>query len=150
MGKGGWWRKLALKGSDLSPYLCALTFLLLLLPPPGQSPLLAPGQVGVSPLQSPQLPTSCAGQGQVITAIYPSPTGTGPAHSASHSVVYTVAATSTAPVSCSTAILPKVGGVGSGLSSSNTPSSGASSQGLVSTGMESGVGKSLLKGVLVL
>ncbi|KAJ6663740.1 hypothetical protein lerEdw1_009819 [Lerista edwardsae] len=75
----------------------------------GQSPLLASGQVGVSPLQSPQLPASCAGQGQVITAIYPSPTGTSPAQPASHGVVYTVATTSTATVSSPTAILPKGG-----------------------------------------
>nr|XP_020663604.1 protein capicua homolog isoform X2 [Pogona vitticeps] len=99
----------------------------------GQNPLLAPGQVGVSPLQSPQLPTSCAGQGQVITAIYPSPTGTSPAQAASHNVVYTVAATSTAPASSSAAILPKVGGSGSTSSTSSTPGSGTSSQGLVST-----------------
>ncbi|XP_061452825.1 protein capicua homolog isoform X2 [Rhineura floridana] len=92
----------------------------------GQNPLLAPGQV-VSPLQSPQLPASCTGQGQVITAIYPSPTGTSPAQPASHSVVYTVAATSTVTVSSPTAILPKGGG------SSSTQSPGASSQGLIST-----------------
>ncbi|XP_077192867.1 protein capicua homolog isoform X2 [Paroedura picta] len=75
----------------------------------GQSPLLAPGQVGVSPLQSPQLPASCTGQGQVITAIYPSPTGTSPAQPPTHSMVYTVAATSTATVSSPMAILPKGG-----------------------------------------
>ncbi|XP_060131609.1 protein capicua homolog isoform X2 [Zootoca vivipara] len=90
----------------------------------GQNPLLAPGQV-VSPLQSPQLPASCAGQGQVITAIYPSPTGTSPAQPASHGVVYTVAATSTVTVSSPTAILPKGG--------SSTQSPGGPSQGLIST-----------------
>uniref|UniRef100_K7E681 Protein capicua homolog n=1 Tax=Monodelphis domestica TaxID=13616 RepID=K7E681_MONDO len=36
----------------------------------GQAPLLAPGQVGVSPVPSPQLPPACAG-GPVITAFYP-------------------------------------------------------------------------------
>ncbi|XP_029432503.1 protein capicua homolog isoform X2 [Rhinatrema bivittatum] len=35
----------------------------------GQTPLLAPGQVGVSPISSPQLAPTCSGQ--VITAIYP-------------------------------------------------------------------------------
>nr|XP_033819356.1 protein capicua homolog isoform X2 [Geotrypetes seraphini] len=39
----------------------------------GQTPLLAPGQVGVSPISSPQLAPTCSGQ--VITAIYP-PGGT--------------------------------------------------------------------------
>ncbi|XP_053123853.1 protein capicua homolog isoform X2 [Hemicordylus capensis] len=77
----------------------------------GQNPLLAPGQVGVSPLQTPQLPASCSGQGQVLTAIYPSPTGTSPAQPASHSVVYTVPATSTAMVSSPAAILPKGGSI---------------------------------------
>ncbi|XP_067317745.1 protein capicua homolog isoform X2 [Anolis sagrei] len=73
----------------------------------GQGSLLAPGQVGVSPLQSPQLPVSCAGQGHVITAIYSSPTGTNPAAPpAAHSVVYTVAAAPASPA----AILPKAGG----------------------------------------
>lgn len=95
----------------------------------GQSPLLAPGQVGMSPLQSPQLPASCAGQGQVITAIYPSPTGTSPAQPTSHSMVYTVAATSTTPVSSPTAILPKGGG---------TQSSGGPSQSLASSGTREG------------
>ncbi|XP_048355983.1 protein capicua homolog isoform X1 [Sphaerodactylus townsendi] len=90
----------------------------------GQSPLLAPGQVGVSPLQSPQLPASCTGQGQVITAIYPNPPGTSPAQPATHSVAYTVAATSTASVSSPTAILPKGG---------NTQSSGNPRQSLVSS-----------------
>ncbi|XP_044290792.1 protein capicua homolog isoform X2 [Varanus komodoensis] len=94
----------------------------------GQNPLLAPGQVGVSPLQSPQLPAACAGQGQVITAIYPSPTGTSPAQTAGHSVVYTVAATGTVAVSSPAAILPK-GSAGGG----STQSPGGSSQGLIST-----------------
>ncbi|XP_030068101.1 protein capicua homolog [Microcaecilia unicolor] len=39
----------------------------------GQTPLLAPGHVGVSPISSPQLAPTCSGQ--VITAIYP-PGGT--------------------------------------------------------------------------
>uniref|UniRef100_A0A670ZYG2 Protein capicua homolog n=1 Tax=Pseudonaja textilis TaxID=8673 RepID=A0A670ZYG2_PSETE len=77
--------------------------------PSGQNPVLASGQVGVSPLQSPQLPVSSAGQGQVITAVYPTPTGTSPVQSASHSVVYSVAATGTTTVSSPTAILPKGG-----------------------------------------
>lgn len=38
----------------------------------GQAPLLAPGQVGVSPVPSPQLPPACtAPGGPVITAFYP-------------------------------------------------------------------------------
>ncbi|KAM6428562.1 protein capicua homolog isoform 1-T4 [Liasis olivaceus] len=91
----------------------------------GQNPLLTSGQVGVSPLQSPQLPVSCAGQGQVITAVYPTPTGTSPVQSASHSVVYSVAATGTATVSSPTAILPKGGSI--------SQSSGSSNHGLIST-----------------
>ncbi|XP_062818739.1 protein capicua homolog isoform X3 [Anolis carolinensis] len=78
---------------------------------PGQGSLLAPGQVGVSPLQSPQLPSSCAGQGHVITAIYSSPAGTNPAAPpAAHSMVYTVAAAPSATPASPAAILPKSGG----------------------------------------
>lgn len=69
----------------------------------GQSPLLAPGQVGVSPLPSPQLPPSC--NGPVITAIYPGPPSAGPAPPPTHSLVYSVA--SPAP------ILPKGGSASS-------------------------------------
>ncbi|TFJ96407.1 rhodopsin kinase-like [Platysternon megacephalum] len=69
----------------------------------GQSPLLAPGQVGVSPLPSPQLPPSCSGP--VITAIYPGPPSAGPTPSPAHSLVYSVA--SPAP------ILPKASSAGS-------------------------------------
>ncbi|XP_015264895.1 PREDICTED: protein capicua homolog isoform X2 [Gekko japonicus] len=90
----------------------------------GQSPLLAPGQVGVSPLQSPQLPASCSGQGQVITAIYPSPTGARQAQPPTPSMIYTVAATSPATVSSPTAILPKGG---------SAQSAGGPSQGLASS-----------------
>ncbi|XP_072464000.1 protein capicua homolog isoform X2 [Notamacropus eugenii] len=79
----------------------------------GQAPLLAPGQVGVSPVPSPQLPPACAG-GPVITAFYPGgpggpsamplPQPTPPAP-APPGLVYTVA-TSAAPPA---AILPKGG-----------------------------------------
>lgn len=89
--------------------------------------MLTSGQVGVSPLQSPQLPVSGAGQGQVITAVYPTPTGTSPVQSASHSVVYSVAATGTATVSSPTAILPKGG--------SPNQSAGSSNHSLISTGI---------------
>ncbi|XP_052619475.1 protein capicua homolog isoform X4 [Peromyscus californicus insignis] len=76
----------------------------------GQAPLLAPGQVGVSPVPSPQLPPACtAPGGPVITAFYPgSPAPTsaplGPPSQAPPSLVYTVA-TSTPPPAA--AILPK-------------------------------------------
>uniref|UniRef100_A0A8D0HBZ9 Protein capicua homolog n=1 Tax=Sphenodon punctatus TaxID=8508 RepID=A0A8D0HBZ9_SPHPU len=73
----------------------------------GQNPLLAPGQMGVSSLQSPQLPVSCTGQ--VITAIYPGPAGTGPAQSPAHSLIYSMATTGTATTSSPAAILPKGG-----------------------------------------
>uniref|UniRef100_A0A8C6VPH5 Protein capicua homolog n=1 Tax=Naja naja TaxID=35670 RepID=A0A8C6VPH5_NAJNA len=92
-----------------------------------QNPVLAPGQVGMSPLQSPQLPVSGPGQGQVITAVYPTPTGTSPVQSASHSVVYSVAATGTTTVSSPTTILPKGG--------SASQSAGSSNHSLISTGM---------------
>ncbi|XP_051845461.1 protein capicua homolog isoform X2 [Antechinus flavipes] len=79
----------------------------------GQAPLLAPGQVGVSPVPSPQLPPACTG-GPVITAFYPGgpggpsamplPQPTPPAP-APPGLVYTVA-TSAAPPA---AILPKGG-----------------------------------------
>lgn len=78
--------------------------------PAGQAPLLAPGQVGVSPVPSPQLPPACtAPGGPVITAFYPgSPAPTsaplGPPSQAPPSLVYTVA-TSTPPPAA--AILPK-------------------------------------------
>ncbi|XP_050786402.1 protein capicua homolog isoform X3 [Gopherus flavomarginatus] len=62
----------------------------------GQSPLLAPGQVGVSPLPSPQLPPSCSGP--VITAIYPGPPSAGPAPSPAHGLVYSVASPAPAPI----------------------------------------------------
>uniref|UniRef100_A0A674KEG9 Protein capicua homolog n=1 Tax=Terrapene triunguis TaxID=2587831 RepID=A0A674KEG9_9SAUR len=71
----------------------------------GQSPLLAPGQVGVSPLPSPQLPPSCSGP--VITAIYPGPPSAGPAPSPAHGLVYSVASPAPAP------ILPKGSSAGS-------------------------------------
>uniref|UniRef100_A0A8C0G0Y8 Protein capicua homolog n=1 Tax=Chelonoidis abingdonii TaxID=106734 RepID=A0A8C0G0Y8_CHEAB len=71
----------------------------------GQSPLLAPGQVGVSPLPSPQLPPSCSGP--VITAIYPGPPSAGPTPSPAHGLVYSVASPAPAP------ILPKGSSAGS-------------------------------------
>ncbi|XP_044846983.1 protein capicua homolog isoform X2 [Mauremys mutica] len=71
----------------------------------GQSPLLAPGQVGVSPLPSPQLPPSCSGP--VITAIYPGPPSAGPIPSPAHGLVYSVASPVPAP------ILPKGSSAGS-------------------------------------
>ncbi|XP_010621611.1 protein capicua homolog isoform X3 [Fukomys damarensis] len=78
----------------------------------GQAPLLAPGQVGVSPVPSPQLPPVCtASGGPVITAFYPgspAPTSSTPLAQPSQappSLVYTVA-TSTTPPSATT-ILPK-------------------------------------------
>lgn len=76
----------------------------------GQAPLLAPGQVGVSPVPSPQLPPACtAPGGPVITAFYPgSPAPTsaplGPPSQAPPSLVYTVATSTTPPAA---AILPK-------------------------------------------
>ncbi|XP_074836713.1 protein capicua homolog isoform X3 [Carettochelys insculpta] len=76
----------------------------------GQSPLLAPGQVGVSPLPNPQLPPSCSGP--VITAIYPGPPSTGPTPPPTHSLVYSVAS----PAS----ILPK----GSSVSQQSMPAPG--------------------------
>lgn len=78
--------------------------------PAGQAPLLAPGQVGVSPVPSPQLPPACtAPGGPVITAFYPgSPAPTsaplGPPSQAPPSLVYTVATSTTPPAA---AILPK-------------------------------------------
>ncbi|XP_074075484.1 protein capicua homolog isoform X3 [Macrotis lagotis] len=82
----------------------------------GQAPLLAPGQVGVSPVPSPQLPPACAG-GPVITAFYPGGPGgpsamplpqPTPPTPAPPGLVYTVA-TSAAPPA---AILPKGGAPG--------------------------------------
>lgn len=76
----------------------------------GQAPLLAPGQVGVSPVPSPQLPPACtASGGPVITAFYPgSPAPTsaplGPPSQAPPSLVYTVATSTTPPAAT---ILPK-------------------------------------------
>ncbi|XP_060222385.1 protein capicua homolog isoform X5 [Meriones unguiculatus] len=76
----------------------------------GQAPLLAPGQVGVSPVPSPQLPPACtAPGGPVITAFYPgSPAPTsaplGPPSQAPPSLVYTVATSTTPPAAT---ILPK-------------------------------------------
>ncbi|EPY88269.1 protein capicua-like protein [Camelus ferus] len=77
----------------------------------GQAPLLAPGQVGVSPVPSPQLPPSCtAPSGPVITAFYPgSPIPTSSASLAQPSqappgLVYTVATSTTPPAAT---ILPK-------------------------------------------
>ncbi|XP_051063444.1 protein capicua homolog isoform X8 [Phodopus roborovskii] len=76
----------------------------------GQAPLLAPGQVGVSPVPSSQLPPACtAPGGPVITAFYPgSPAPTsaplGPPSQAPPSLVYTVATSTTPPAAT---ILPK-------------------------------------------
>ncbi|XP_021590832.2 protein capicua homolog isoform X5 [Ictidomys tridecemlineatus] len=77
----------------------------------GQAPLLAPGQVGVSPVPSPQLPPACAAPGgPVITAFYPGspvPTSSAPLAQASQappSLVYTVATSTTPPAAT---ILPK-------------------------------------------
>ncbi|ELW71053.1 Protein capicua like protein [Tupaia chinensis] len=77
----------------------------------GQAPLLAPGQVGVSPVASPQLPPACAAPGgPVITAFYPgspAPTSSAPLVQPSQappSLVYTVAASTTPPAAT---ILPK-------------------------------------------
>ncbi|XP_053462514.1 protein capicua homolog isoform X1 [Nycticebus coucang] len=77
----------------------------------GQAPLLAPGQVGVSPVPSPQLPPACAAPGgPVITAFYPGspvPTSSAPLaqpSQAAPSVVYTVATSTTPPAAT---ILPK-------------------------------------------
>lgn len=72
--------------------------------------MLAPGQVGVSPVPSPQLPPACtAPGGPVITAFYPgSPAPTsaplGPPSQAPPSLVYTVATSTTPPAAT---ILPK-------------------------------------------
>ncbi|XP_056653018.1 protein capicua homolog isoform X4 [Monodelphis domestica] len=82
----------------------------------GQAPLLAPGQVGVSPVPSPQLPPACAG-GPVITAFYPGGPGgpsamplpqPAPPPPAPPGLVYTVAASAAPPA----AILPKGGAPG--------------------------------------
>ncbi|XP_062965619.1 protein capicua homolog isoform X6 [Cynocephalus volans] len=77
----------------------------------GQAPLLAPGQVGVSPVPSPQLPPACtAPGGPVITAFYPgspAPTSSAPLAQPSQappSLVYTVATSTTPPAAT---ILPK-------------------------------------------
>ncbi|KAM9224432.1 protein capicua homolog isoform 3-T3 [Dugong dugon] len=77
----------------------------------GQTPLLAPGQVGVSPVPSPQLPPACAAPGgPVITAFYPgspAPTSSAPLAQPSQAppgLVYTVATSTTTPAA---AILPK-------------------------------------------
>uniref|UniRef100_A0A8C5K0U6 Protein capicua homolog n=1 Tax=Jaculus jaculus TaxID=51337 RepID=A0A8C5K0U6_JACJA len=76
----------------------------------GQAPLLAPGQVGVSPVPSPQLPPACAAPGgPVMTAFYPgspAPTSASLAQSsqAPPSLVYTVATSTTPPAAT---ILPK-------------------------------------------
>ncbi|XP_049756749.1 protein capicua homolog isoform X2 [Elephas maximus indicus] len=77
----------------------------------GQTPLLAPGQVGVSPVPSPQLPPACATPGgPVITAFYPgspAPTSSAPLAQPSQAppgLVYTVATSTTTPAA---AILPK-------------------------------------------
>lgn len=73
--------------------------------------MLAPGQVGVSPVPSPQLPPACtAPGGPVITAFYPgspAPTSSAPLAQASQappSLVYTVATSTTPPAAT---ILPK-------------------------------------------
>ncbi|XP_066229709.1 protein capicua homolog isoform X2 [Saccopteryx leptura] len=77
----------------------------------GQAPLLAPGQVGVSPVPSPQLPPTCAAPGApVITAFYPGspvPTSSAPLAQPSQApagLVYTVATSTTPPTAT---ILPK-------------------------------------------
>lgn len=76
----------------------------------GQAPLLAPGQVGVSPVPSPQLPPTCAAPGApVITAFYPgspAPTSAPLAQpsQAPPGLVYTVATSTTPPAAT---ILPK-------------------------------------------
>uniref|UniRef100_A0A8D0UFL5 Protein capicua homolog n=1 Tax=Sus scrofa TaxID=9823 RepID=A0A8D0UFL5_PIG len=77
----------------------------------GQAPLLAPGQVGVSPVPSPQLPPTCAApSGPVITAFYPGspiPTSSAPLAQPSQAppgLVYTVATSTTPPAAT---ILPK-------------------------------------------
>lgn len=79
--------------------------------PAGQAPLLAPGQVGVSPVPSPQLPPTCtAPGGPVITAFYPgspAPTSSAPLAQPSQAppgLVYTVATSTTPPAAN---ILPK-------------------------------------------
>lgn len=85
------------------PFACSLSA--------GQAPLLAPGQVGVSPVPSPQLPPACAAPGgPVITAFYPgspAPTSSAPLAQPSQappSLVYTVATSTTPPAAT---ILPK-------------------------------------------
>lgn len=77
----------------------------------GQAPLLTPGQVGVSPVPSPQLPSTCtAPGGPVITAFYPgspAPTSSAPLAQPSQAppgLVYTVATSTTPPTAT---ILPK-------------------------------------------
>ncbi|XP_006871432.1 PREDICTED: protein capicua homolog [Chrysochloris asiatica] len=77
----------------------------------GQTPLLASGQVGVSPVPSPQLPPTCAAAGgPVITAFYPgspAPTSSAPLAQPSQAppgLVYTVATSTTTPAAT---LLPK-------------------------------------------
>uniref|UniRef100_A0A7N5JV86 Capicua transcriptional repressor n=1 Tax=Ailuropoda melanoleuca TaxID=9646 RepID=A0A7N5JV86_AILME len=77
----------------------------------GQAPLLTPGQVGVSPVPSPQLPPTCTTPGgPVITAFYPgspAPTSSAPLAQPSQAppgLVYTVATSTTPPTAT---ILPK-------------------------------------------
>lgn len=85
----------------------------LTIPPIGQSSLLGPTPVGVSPLPPPQLPP--ASGGAVIAAIYPGPPGSAPGSAPAPGLVYSVAGS--APQAPPTAappappILPKGGGV---------------------------------------
>lgn len=102
-GLGNW------GGVETAPHPNLVPFSFVFLPA-GQAPLLAPGQVGVSPVPSPQLPPTCtAPGGAVITAFYPgSPAPTsaplGPPSQAPPSLVYTVATSTTPPAAT---ILPK-------------------------------------------
>ncbi|XP_063292909.1 protein capicua homolog isoform X1 [Pelobates fuscus] len=72
----------------------------------GQSQLLTPGQVAVSPASTPPVPSSCSNQ---VLTVYPSVgsnTLTVPAPSPAQSLVYTVASTGNMPAAPAT-ILPK-------------------------------------------
>lgn len=103
-GLGNW------GGVETAPDPNLVPFFSFVFLPAGQAPLLAPGQVGVSPVPSPQLPPACtAPGGPVITAFYPgSPAPTsaplGPPSQAPPSLVYTVATSTTPPAAT---ILPK-------------------------------------------
>ncbi|XP_040275798.1 protein capicua homolog isoform X4 [Bufo bufo] len=92
----------------------------------GQSQILAPGQVGVTPAAAPPVPPSSSSQ--VLTAIYPSvgsSTLALPAAPSAQNLVYTVASTGVVPTAPAT-ILPKAVTSPPTLSAPPAPSTGGS------------------------